>query len=64
MMVGWKSGRLAFALCLALLGTACGDYGGGGSGGSGGAPGPGPGPGPGPDTTPPVVSLASSATTV
>jgi hypothetical protein len=48
MMVGWKSGRLAFALCLALLGTACGDYGGGGSGGSGGAPGPGPGPGPGP----------------
>jgi hypothetical protein len=48
MMVGWKSGRLAFALCLALLGTACGDYGGGGAGGSGGTPGPGPGPGPGP----------------
>jgi hypothetical protein len=48
MMVGWKSGRLAFALCLALLGTACGDYGGGGGGGSGGAPGPAPDPGPGP----------------
>src|SRR4030095_2750890 len=48
MKVGWKSGRLAFALCLALLGTACGDYAGGTSGGSGGAPGPSPAPGPGP----------------
>jgi hypothetical protein len=45
MMVGWKSGRLAFALCLALLGTACGDYGGGSAGGSSGAPGPAPDPG-------------------
>jgi hypothetical protein len=45
MMVGWKSGRLAFALCLALLGTACGDYGGGSAGGAGGAPGPAPDPG-------------------
>jgi hypothetical protein len=41
--------RFAFALCLALLGTACGDYGGGGSsGGSGSTPAPAPGPGPGP----------------
>ena len=48
MKVGWKSGRLAFALCLALLGTACGDYAGGGVGGAGGTPAPGPGPSPGP----------------
>jgi hypothetical protein len=49
MSIAMKSSQLAFALCLALLGTACGDYGGGGSaGGGGGAPGPGPGPGPGP----------------
>jgi hypothetical protein len=42
-----KRSSLVVALCLALLGTACGDYGGGGSSGGGsGAPGPAPAPGP------------------
>jgi hypothetical protein len=53
MNVAKRRSGLVIALCLALLGTACGDYGGGGSsGGGGGAPAPGPGPGPGPNPAP------------
>jgi hypothetical protein len=57
-----KSRRIAFALCLALLATACGDYGGGGSTGGSGTPGPGPGPGPGPAPGPSDAEMEAAFT--
>jgi hypothetical protein len=57
-----KSFRLALALCLALLGTACGKYGGGGSGGGGGAPGPGPAPSPTPGASDAAMQAAFEQT--